>query len=380
MAIRTVRHLTVMMKVTDVCPLTCAYCYQYPAAGRQMDSQTLENATTVTLARPEPELTTYLWHGGEPLAAGLEFFRAARGHQRHATNGHTIRNSLQTNGVLLTEGLADFLVTQDFGVGVSLDGPPIVHDRTRPFADGRGSFRQTMHAIDLMRSRGKPPGVIAVLTRHSLPYLDEIYSFFKAEGLNFLFNPLVHSGRAATQRFALGLSVEEESAAMCHLFDRWFDDHSGTFIRFENMMSLATAMFCGRGKACNMLRNCQESFLAIDFHGTVLPCTEFTGTDMSYGNINTAPDLDGILSHPRRLQMLRRYSLLEECQECEYNSLCHGGCLHKAYTAGSALKRDPRECALNRTVFRHVAGRLRGQLAVESVSNHEGGSEDEDGK
>ena len=62
-------------------------------------------------ANEVPEIT-FVWHGGEPLMAGLEFYKKAMELQKKYGTGKTIINSLQTNGILMDEaGVGFFMIT-----------------------------------------------------------------------------------------------------------------------------------------------------------------------------------------------------------------------------------------------------------------------------
>lgn len=71
---------------------------------------------------PQKEIT-FLWQGGEPTLAGLDFYEKAVALQQKYTNGKKIYNALQTNGVLLDENWCQFLQQHQFLVGLSIDGP-----------------------------------------------------------------------------------------------------------------------------------------------------------------------------------------------------------------------------------------------------------------
>src|SRR5574340_1532636 len=70
------------------CNLACRYCYYrekaalYPGSDLRMREETLAQVTAAYLqANPAPEVV-FGWQGGEPLLAGLEFYRRALELQR----------------------------------------------------------------------------------------------------------------------------------------------------------------------------------------------------------------------------------------------------------------------------------------------------------
>lgn len=64
--------------------------------------QTLETAIRGYIAANDVPEVTFIWHDGEPMVLGLDFFRKAMEFQQRYAGGKTIRNTLQTNGTLIT--------------------------------------------------------------------------------------------------------------------------------------------------------------------------------------------------------------------------------------------------------------------------------------
>ncbi len=356
-------NLTVLVKESEQCPLVCVYCYEGTnGSNRIMDSITLVNMIEKIETRSGVIKTTYVWHGKEPLTAGIDFFRRARDLQRPYETDHCIHNGMQTNGVLLTPELADFFVQEHIDLGFSLDGPAYVHNLTRPYKDGRGSFEDTMNGIRLMRERGQTPGVSAVLSRLSLPFLDEIYDFFRQEGLNFKFNPIMICGNAENSTTDLSLTVEEKAEAICHLFDRWFYDSSdGNSVCYDSMNQMIESIFTKDVSSCNMMRSCQDSFISVGVDGTIFPCSRFSDPSLSYGNINQVINFEEVITHPQRLRLLQRYDANPGCHSCDYGFLCYSGCMHNAYITGDIMGRDPM-CGVNQLVYEHIASKKMSQL------------------
>src|SRR3954463_3272742 len=129
----------VMVKpVGPICNLDCAYCFYlekenlYPAGEHfRMTDAVLEAFVRQYIADQDADEITFGWQGGEPTLMGIDFFRRAVELQRRYADGKTVRNTLQTNATLIDDEWATFLAANDFLVGVSIDGPPELHDRYR---------------------------------------------------------------------------------------------------------------------------------------------------------------------------------------------------------------------------------------------------------
>ena len=357
-------HLNVLMKTSEACPLSCLYCYEGGGNSKKiMDEKTLAKALKLIENRKDAKSTSYIWHGAEPLTAGLDFFKRVREIQESLHRDSVIKNSMQTNGVLLTPELADFFVKEQIHLGFSLDGPKEVHDQTRPYFSGRSSFDKTMKSIEMMRERGQNPGVIAVLSKLSLPHLEDIYQFFKSTGLDFKMNPLIKCGNAEGKMDKLGLTLDERVGAVERLFDMWwFDTTDGHHVHYGNMQTIASAIFTRSGGCCDMLETCQDSFMSIGARGAIYPCSRFSSEEVSYGNIHEIENFEEFLDHPLRQKLLGRFESNTYCKDsCEYNFLCNSGCMHNAYTEGDIMGKDP-NCLANQRIYDHVSRRIFEEL------------------
>jgi uncharacterized protein len=105
------------------------------------------------------EQLTVTWFGGEPLVGQKPLFRLSQGFIDRCERAHVSYDaSIITNGYLLTEEtcrrLRDARVSS---AQVTIDGPPEIHDRMRPLANGAGTFRRIIdnlhHAIDYLSIR-----------------------------------------------------------------------------------------------------------------------------------------------------------------------------------------------------------------------------------
>ena len=172
-----------VIQPTSLCNLDCAYCY---VPDRQNASRLpipvleslLRAVSSSRIARGDRALKI-LWHAGEPLAAGIDFYRAAvDATDRLMGDGWRVRHSIQTNGTLITDEWCEFFRANGVSIGVSIDGPADVHDANRVTRGGRGSFAHAMRGIDRLRAYGIGVSVLSVLTAKSIERPDDMFQFF----------------------------------------------------------------------------------------------------------------------------------------------------------------------------------------------------------
>ncbi len=140
----------------SLCNLDCHYCYYLDKAGQYgykqplMSPELLETYTRQYIEANEVPLVTFLWHGGEPLMQGIEFYKRALAFQEKFAAGKKIENVLQTNGTLLNEEWCKFFAKNRFLIGISIDGPKDIHDTFRQNKAGKPTFERVMNGIELL--------------------------------------------------------------------------------------------------------------------------------------------------------------------------------------------------------------------------------------
>ncbi len=172
-----------VIQPTALCNLDCSYCYvpdRQNSARLPFDllEKLLLAVRSSSLARDQRELKI-LWHAGEPLAAGIDYFRQAfELTGRLLGDRWRVRHSIQTNGTLITDAWCDLFQAHNVLLGVSLDGPEAVHDANRKTRGGGGSFVRVMRGIERLRAHNLRINVLSVLTARSIERPDEMFHFF----------------------------------------------------------------------------------------------------------------------------------------------------------------------------------------------------------
>lgn len=124
---------------------------------------------------PSSEVS-FCWQGESRRYAVFLLPKVVRLQQRYA-NGKTIYNSLQTNGVLINEEWAAFFAQHQFLIGISIDGPQVVHDNYRKTPSGRASFSRVVNAIRLLQANDVEFNTLTVVNDASCCHGNAIYHF-----------------------------------------------------------------------------------------------------------------------------------------------------------------------------------------------------------
>jgi uncharacterized protein len=358
--------VTTIIKPTRDCNLGCKYCYtEVRDTGEKTSLETitvfleklkkweLDNIKIPKGAKPEEYsvYTNLIWHGGEPLLMGQEFYENIVLIQKEMeTPNFKFDNSMQTNGTLLTEEYFDFLYKNKFGLGLSLDGPKHLNDLTRVYKDGSSAFDDIMRAAEIMKKKGDKPGFISVITSKNVNNLEEIADFFKEKKYGVKLNPLIPSG-VALENEDLSVTPKEYGKNMSNLFRKWFSNNEKDYAKIDTFKDIIKSFIDAKPYGCDHNQTCQDTFISLGPNGDVYPCGRFDGIeDFILGNVHKN-SMDEIMNSPVKEALRDRYkSLKSSCSSCNIEELCNGGCMHNAYLAGDIMKKDP-FCASNKLVF-----------------------------
>lgn len=125
------------------------------------------------------ENISILFHDGEPTVLPVETFEKIVSRTQFQLADKAKPNfSIQTNGTLLNQEWCDFFKRNKFGVGLSMDGPEFIHNKSRIKRNGSGTYNEVKRGLDLLTKNQIGFGVISVITEFSLDYPDEIFNFF----------------------------------------------------------------------------------------------------------------------------------------------------------------------------------------------------------
>ncbi len=295
-----------------ICNLDCEYCFYldreadpYSALpGRRMTLDTLERLVDSYLFYSYPN-STFAFQGGEPTLAGLKFFeKLVEFQQRYGRGGQSVSNALQTNGILLDKNWCRLFRQYQWLIGVSLDGPEEINDRFRFHKDKRGTWKRVMKSVELMQKEKVDFNILCVLSQANVDKARELYAFYKRIGVD-------------------AITPQQYGRFLVEMFEAWWPDRQAMRIRcFDN---IAEAVAGHKPGTCTMHESC-DSYVVVEYNGDIYPCDFFVESNWKLGNVN-ADTWREIARRQQRFSFAGKKSIAHpECQACEYQSLCHGGC------------------------------------------------------
>lgn len=323
------QFVPVIKPVGGSCNLHCAYCYFRQKEGGKTNTTVMGDGTLRSLIDAtcgNQKTVEFIWHGGEPLLAGIDFYHQVLEHESSWFSGEKrIYNSIQTNGTLVDERWVDFFSSNNFAAGVSLDGPAQFHDRVRGYRDGKGSFKKTMEAIHLLKEGGVLSDIICCISSVNCDFPDSIFDFFIAQGIKRLKFLQVQGRDQRDRLLPCSITGEQYANFLIGIFKKWLklDDPE---VEIREIKSIVNLMLGGNFRECMFAGECYKYFTVYP-DGSIYGCDSLPKVEsMRFGHISEG--LKQLEISPNFIKFRQRMKeLKKKCASCEWFHICRGGCL-----------------------------------------------------
>lgn len=346
----------IMLIPTLGCPARCSYCWSSEPGSPVMSIETLNDVVEwLRTFRNDPVTITF--HGGEPLLAGIEYYRQALPIIASGLKHLKPVFALQSNLWLMTPELADVLEEYHIPVGSSIDGPEEINDSQR----GKGYFKKTMDGYAVAKAHGVDVRFICTFTAQSVKRREEIFAFFLKNGFTMKLHPALPSLKS-NEPGQWALDPAEYGELLVYLLDKYLEHIGETEIM--NINDLFRCVFTRRGSVCTFV-DCVGSTFAIGPEGDIYPCYRFIGmAEYRFGNVADRPSFDDIRQTDawKRLRRFTEY-VDNACKECPHIRYCRGGCPYNAIVAhGGEDKGVDCNCPAYKRIFDEISERLNKEM------------------
>lgn len=330
---------TLVLNVTSKCNLSCGYCYEY-GEDRITEPSTKPRFMNETVAKQSVDFL--FTEAGDSPTVNLTFFGGetllnfrmlqtalAYARERAASLGKVVNASLTTNATLLRDEVIDWIVANDVGVTVSIDGAREQQDKFRTFSNGMGSYDIIVPNIRklLARHHRRPVGARVTLTGQNLDVRSIYDHLFHEIGFwEVGFAPVTTTWQ---REYAI-----EDSGFQQMLGG--FQSLAGDFLAaalagqrhgFSNVRDTLEEIHKGMSKAYPCGAGIGLMGVATD--GDVALCHRFAGSsEHRLGSVS------GGIDRTKQDDYLERHHIASktDCAACWARPLCAGGCYHEAHT------------------------------------------------
>jgi len=354
---------SVDVAITSFCNLRCSYCSHFTGPGDVGVDLPLSEWLRFFEELGRAAVMNVTLSGGEP------FYRSDLKAIISGIAANRMRFSILTNGTLIDEPMAAFLVTTGrcHSIQVSIDGAvDITHDAFR----GKGNFARAITGIRILQDHGLPATVRVTIHRKNVHELHAIAKLLLEDiGLPaFSTNSAGHMGLCRKNAGQTQLTASEHSLAM-ELLLKLIEIYPGrinatagpladgqTWLEMEEARRNHRPPMEDRG----FLTGCSgpRQTLAVRADGVFVPCQQLG--HIALGRINDDDLIQLWQHHPSLASLRNRHRIpltqFDFCTDCAYIPYCTGNCPATAYTiAGHANHPSPDACL---RLFMERGGRL----------------------
>ena len=340
--------------LTSKCNLKCPYCYnqehrtelikigQGPGGGVLTTEGRTENFLRIVDEAAQLGFREIKLTGGEALLNKDALKIAER------AKSHGMWVNLLTNGVLVTEELAQQIAPVVSSVSISLDSDKAEeHDAVR----GKGTHAKVLEAIQRLRDAGvKSIHLNSVVTPVNLEsvgsFLDFAWNDLKVNDVTVAgsaINVDDPSGRWGAAEYVL---TKDEYRQVYEQSRQFYQIQSRSEKKVIPRASLRRS-HCGVG----------NGIVSVDPNGDVYPCQTLHLPEFLCGNAFKS-GLRNVLESSGVIKKMKQAAvdILPECSVCPVRYVCSGGCRSEAYTReGDFLARNKAMCP---TYFETAMDRL----------------------
>ncbi|MBR5337533.1 MAG: thioether cross-link-forming SCIFF peptide maturase [Lachnospiraceae bacterium] len=346
------------LHIAHDCNLACRYCFaqegEYNGRRELMSFEVGKKALDFLIENSGGRVNLEVdFFGGEPLMNWDVVKQLVEyGRSREEECNKRFRFTLTTNGVLLNDEILEFANREMSNVVLSIDGRKEVHDKMRPFRNGKGSYDMILPKFrKVAESRGQTNYYVrGTYTHYNLDFSKDVLHLADLGFKQISVEPVV---APPTEDYAIR---EEDVPVLLEEYDKLAAEilkrnEAGRGFNFFHFMIDLEGGPC----VAKRLSGCGSGteYLAVTPWGDLYPCHQFVGNEkFLLGNVDTGVTNTDIRDEFKLCNVYAK----SKCRECFARFYCSGGCganaynfsgdINGAYDIGCELQKKRVECAL----------------------------------
>ncbi|MDD2459794.1 MAG: radical SAM protein [Kiritimatiellae bacterium] len=341
------------LALAETCNLACTYCYCgtcrdiLPNQGLMSETVARQAINWLFAVSGKSEQVSITFFGGEPLLNKPVFMFAVEYSQKLGKlHGKKVFYSMTTNGTLLDDDVITVIKRYNFGLMVSLDGPPEIHNAQCPTRGGEGSFDAAATGIRRLMARRRAVTVRCTMA-HPVPRMLDLVRYFEEFGftrivLGRVVNPVHKSPVDFTDDDFASCERQANEEIVPWMLDKLAHGERPKYYPYsyfveEQEKSVKTTARKVSPFKCGACRGTTT----VGADGMLYPCHRFVGMEAwRIGTIGNGPD------YGRCKKFWRDYRacVAVKCESCWLWAQCKGPCPWEIAQADGSFKFSDRHC------------------------------------
>lgn len=298
---------------TRGCNFGCIYCYEQDRPNVLMNEQTEKTIVKFVCSNSNLKRLSVVWYGGEPL---LNFDSMVRLTKMFKQLNIEYSAKIVSNGYLLTKEKADLMKDLAIrNIQITFDGSEEIHNQRRFLLGGQPTYRKIMDNLKYLLSINKEItiDIRTNIDRRNKDDYNKFYQDFKSEinDKRVTMYPGFVSDLLSSECVSPEFNISEggyKAQFILDIFDKYGIEIKSFLPKYRRHSCVASKYFA----------------FVVGPEGELYKCWRMVGNQKeTIGNVN-----DGSFDMVKFSKYLigADYTLDSKCLQCEFITLCGGGC------------------------------------------------------
>ena len=330
---------SVIIKLTTRCNLRCEYCNVEEKGGMDFPIEDVDCLIDWLDYTESSDKCSVLWHGGEPLLLGYDYFDRLFTSQSRYPNRFI--NSISTNGILIDDKLINLFLANDVTIKTSLDSLETSYDQQRNFS----SQKVLSTLYKLKEYDYKNIYVRTTVSKYNQKHLFDIYRFMHTE-FDFIweFAPIIPAGLKKDEAYALLPDAQIFNNEVISIFKHWFEFRPIEIPIFTDLIKVNLGFL--------KTPEISEPRLNVGQDGIIYRCPLLMGNhEYEIGHFTDKSAFEQYCS----LQCIWEKIDKAECYDCLFNNICRlSNCAYLAVSLSGMAEIPDYYCQLWKPIYREI--------------------------